>query len=62
MPPLSVTDVEVKYRTDGTAFSECTMSDGSLWVCDPEGKIWRKVSMSKNQLTDAFTQYAKSNK
>ncbi len=39
---------------DEEVFLLCNMSDGSQWQCDMQGKNWKKVIVSDNELNDLF--------
>ena len=35
---------------------ECEMSDGSIWECDVDGKVWKQTRKGNGELTKLFNE------
>lgn len=52
-PPITVKNAELRATGKGRHLY-CTMSDGSEWTSDIDGKMWVQVKLSDSELTDLF--------
>lgn len=51
---LQVKAVSLAVDKNGILFHQCTMSDGSFWICDIKGENWKQQTLSFDELTTSF--------